>query len=95
MTIYFAFLLFYLQINLLVFGIYLNFRFIDWTHGVLSSVTDDVVDHFRLLGAIEALAAVSKVRFPFFKLLMSILCFSCDQISEKVLFFLYLCYPKA
>ncbi|XP_052192957.1 tubulin-folding cofactor D [Diospyros lotus] len=35
--------------------------FIDWTHKVLSSVTEDVMDHFRLLGAVEALAAIFKV----------------------------------
>ncbi|XP_068669774.1 tubulin-folding cofactor D-like [Aristolochia californica] len=35
--------------------------FIEWTHEVLSSVTDDVVDHFRLLGVVEALAAIYKV----------------------------------
>ncbi|XP_068650366.1 tubulin-folding cofactor D-like [Aristolochia californica] len=35
--------------------------FIEWTHEVLSSVTDDVVNHFRLLGVMEALAAIYKV----------------------------------
>ncbi|KAG9452420.1 hypothetical protein H6P81_005324 [Aristolochia fimbriata] len=34
--------------------------FIEWTHEVLSSVTDDLVDHFRLLGVVEALAAIYK-----------------------------------
>lgn len=46
----------------LVFFIY---SFIDWAHGVLSSTTNDIVDHFRLLGAVEALAAVFKVCSPF------------------------------
>ncbi|KAG5538591.1 hypothetical protein RHGRI_019238 [Rhododendron griersonianum] len=35
--------------------------FTSWTHEVLSSVTDDVMDHFRLLGAVDALAAIFKV----------------------------------
>lgn len=34
--------------------------FTSWTHEVLSSVTDDVMDHFRLLGAVDALAAIFK-----------------------------------
>ncbi|XP_059651568.1 tubulin-folding cofactor D [Cornus florida] len=34
--------------------------FFDWTHEVLSSVEDDVMDHFRLLGAVEAMAAIFK-----------------------------------
>lgn len=34
--------------------------FVEWTHGVLSSATDDVVNHFRLLGAVEALALIFK-----------------------------------
>ncbi|XP_062091606.1 tubulin-folding cofactor D [Humulus lupulus] len=34
--------------------------FVDWTHEVLSSVIDDAVDHFRLLGAVEALTALFK-----------------------------------
>ncbi|OVA02998.1 Tubulin-specific chaperone D [Macleaya cordata] len=34
--------------------------FIEWTHEVLSSVTDDVLDRFRLLGVVEALAAIFK-----------------------------------
>ncbi|KAK1272673.1 hypothetical protein QJS04_geneDACA012360 [Acorus gramineus] len=36
--------------------------FIEWTHGVLSSVSDDVVDQFRLPGVVEALAAIFKGR---------------------------------
>ncbi|CAI9769528.1 unnamed protein product [Fraxinus pennsylvanica] len=35
--------------------------FIDWTHEILSSVEDNVIDHFRLLGAVEALAAIFKI----------------------------------
>ncbi|KDP28777.1 hypothetical protein JCGZ_14548 [Jatropha curcas] len=35
--------------------------FIEWTHEVLSSGTDDVMSHFRLLGVVEALAAIFKV----------------------------------
>ncbi|KAG8363393.1 hypothetical protein BUALT_Bualt19G0017700 [Buddleja alternifolia] len=34
--------------------------FIDWAHKVLSSEEDNVIDHFRLLGAVEALAAIFK-----------------------------------
>ncbi|KAJ4980759.1 hypothetical protein NE237_031596 [Protea cynaroides] len=34
--------------------------FIEWAHKILSSVTDDVVDHFRLLGVVDALAAIFK-----------------------------------
>ncbi|XP_077235475.1 ARM repeat superfamily protein [Tasmannia lanceolata] len=34
--------------------------FIEWTHEVLSSVIDDVLYHFRLLGVVEALAAIFK-----------------------------------
>lgn len=35
--------------------------FIEWTHGVLSSAQDDIADSFRVLGAVEALAAIFKV----------------------------------
>ncbi|XP_008232610.1 PREDICTED: tubulin-folding cofactor D [Prunus mume] len=35
--------------------------FVEWAYEVLSSPTDDVINHFRLLGATEALAAVFKV----------------------------------
>ncbi|XP_010259036.1 PREDICTED: tubulin-folding cofactor D [Nelumbo nucifera] len=35
--------------------------FIEWTHEILSSATNDVMDHFRLLGVVEALAAIFKV----------------------------------
>ncbi|XVF79544.1 hypothetical protein PTKIN_Ptkin14bG0231600 [Pterospermum kingtungense] len=34
--------------------------FIEWIHEVLSSTVDDVVSHFRLIGAVEALAAIFK-----------------------------------
>ncbi|KAI9126819.1 hypothetical protein K1719_002415 [Acacia pycnantha] len=35
-------------------------RFVEWTHEVLSSVTEDVLHHFQLLGAVESLAAIFK-----------------------------------
>ncbi|PIN05322.1 Beta-tubulin folding cofactor D [Handroanthus impetiginosus] len=35
--------------------------FIDWAHQILSSMEDSVIDHFRLLGAVEALAAIFKI----------------------------------
>ncbi|RVX01063.1 Tubulin-folding cofactor D [Vitis vinifera] len=35
--------------------------FVEWTHEVLSSNTDDVMDLFRLLGVVEALAAIFKL----------------------------------
>ncbi|KAM1026785.1 hypothetical protein ACFX2A_040629 [Malus domestica] len=35
--------------------------FVEWTHEVLSSLTDDAINHIRLLGATEALAAIFKV----------------------------------
>lgn len=41
------------------------FSFIEWTHEVLSSVTD-VLHHFQLLGAVESLAAIFKVCFNYF-----------------------------
>ncbi|KAH1063695.1 hypothetical protein J1N35_028682 [Gossypium stocksii] len=34
--------------------------FIEWTREVLSSTADDVVSHFQLIGAVEALAAIFK-----------------------------------
>ncbi|KAJ8450116.1 hypothetical protein Cgig2_033310 [Carnegiea gigantea] len=34
--------------------------FIEWTHEILSASSDNVLDHFRLLGAVEALAAIFK-----------------------------------
>ncbi|KAL6557242.1 hypothetical protein OROMI_017592 [Orobanche minor] len=36
-------------------------RFINWAHEIISSVEDNVIDHFRLLGVIEALAAIFKI----------------------------------
>lgn len=44
-------------------SVYFSFSFIDWTHEIFSSVEDNVIDHFRLLGAVEALAAIFKVLF--------------------------------
>ncbi|KAL6565863.1 hypothetical protein OROHE_004918 [Orobanche hederae] len=35
--------------------------FINWAHEIISSVEDNVIDHFRLLGVIEALAAIFKI----------------------------------
>ncbi|KAH6812160.1 ARM repeat superfamily protein [Perilla frutescens var. frutescens] len=35
--------------------------FIDWAHKTLLFVEDNVLDHFRLLGAVEALAAIFKI----------------------------------
>ncbi|PIN13927.1 hypothetical protein CDL12_13447 [Handroanthus impetiginosus] len=35
--------------------------FIDWAHQILSSMEDNVIYHFRLLGAVEALAAIFKI----------------------------------
>ncbi|KAK4476510.1 hypothetical protein RD792_015666 [Penstemon davidsonii] len=37
--------------------------FIHWAHDILSSMEDSVMDHFRLLGVVEALAAIFKVHF--------------------------------
>ncbi|KAI4356773.1 hypothetical protein L6164_000767 [Bauhinia variegata] len=34
--------------------------FVEWTHDVLSSVTEDILHHFQLLGAVETLAAIFK-----------------------------------
>lgn len=34
--------------------------FTEWAHGILSSVTEDAIDHFRLLGAIETQATIFK-----------------------------------
>ncbi|KAL0347692.1 UNVERIFIED_CONTAM: Tubulin-folding cofactor D [Sesamum calycinum] len=47
-------------LNLRAFGCLLSFSFIDWTHKILSSAEDNIIDHFRLLGAVEALAAIFK-----------------------------------
>ncbi|KAE9618781.1 putative tubulin-specific chaperone D, tubulin-folding cofactor D [Lupinus albus] len=34
--------------------------FVEWTHEVMSSATEDALNHFQLLGAVEALAAIFK-----------------------------------
>ncbi|XP_027363984.1 tubulin-folding cofactor D isoform X1 [Abrus precatorius] len=34
--------------------------FVEWTHKVMSSVTEDLLHHFQLLGGVEALAAIFK-----------------------------------
>ncbi|KAL1295820.1 hypothetical protein HN51_056648 [Arachis hypogaea] len=34
--------------------------FVEWTHEVMSSVTEDILHHFQLLGAVEAMAAIFK-----------------------------------
>ncbi|XP_075094332.1 tubulin-folding cofactor D isoform X4 [Nicotiana tabacum] len=36
--------------------------FVDWTHEVMTCLSNDVVNHFRLLGAVEALSAIFKGR---------------------------------
>ncbi|OIV90959.1 hypothetical protein TanjilG_16919 [Lupinus angustifolius] len=36
--------------------------FVEWTHEVMSSATEDALNHFQLLGAVEALAAIFKGR---------------------------------
>lgn len=35
--------------------------FIEWTREVLSNITDDTMDYFRLIGSVEALTAIFKV----------------------------------
>ncbi|XP_051132533.1 tubulin-folding cofactor D [Andrographis paniculata] len=35
--------------------------FVDWVHNILSSAENDVIDHFRLLGAVAAVAAIFKI----------------------------------
>ncbi|OWM64922.1 hypothetical protein CDL15_Pgr028640 [Punica granatum] len=37
-------------------------RFIDWTHEVLSSPKEDVIGHFQLIGVVESLAAIFKIK---------------------------------
>lgn len=39
--------------------------FIEWTHEALSATTNDIMDHFRLLGAAGALASIFKVFISF------------------------------
>ncbi|XP_024023111.1 tubulin-folding cofactor D isoform X2 [Morus notabilis] len=34
--------------------------FVDWTHEILSSVTEDATNHFQFLGAVDALVAIFK-----------------------------------
>ncbi|PRQ56920.1 putative tubulin-specific chaperone D, tubulin-folding cofactor D [Rosa chinensis] len=53
--------------------------FVEWTHEVLSSLTDDVMNHFRLLGALEALAAIFKAGGR--KLLLDVVPIVWDDIS--------------
>lgn len=53
--------------------------FVQWTHEVLSSLTDDVINHFRLLGALEALAAIFKAGGR--KLLLDVVPIVWDDIS--------------
>ncbi|CAJ1977590.1 unnamed protein product [Sphenostylis stenocarpa] len=36
--------------------------FVEWTHTVMSSVTEDLLHHFQLLGVVEALAAIFKLQ---------------------------------
>ncbi|XP_015055533.1 tubulin-folding cofactor D [Solanum pennellii] len=44
--------------------------FVDWTHEVMSCMSNDVVNHFQLLGAVEALGAMFKNGSP--KVLLSV-----------------------
>ncbi|XP_009628692.1 tubulin-folding cofactor D isoform X2 [Nicotiana tomentosiformis] len=44
--------------------------FVDWTHEVMTCLSNDVVNHFRLLGAVEALSAIFKNGSP--KVLLSV-----------------------
>ncbi|PPS12994.1 hypothetical protein GOBAR_AA07635 [Gossypium barbadense] len=53
--------------------------FIEWTQEVLSSTADDVVSHFQLIGAVEALAAI----FKYINLIGTIYC--CQAGSGRVL----------
>lgn len=45
--------------------------FVDWTHEVMSCLSNDVVNHFQLLGAVEALGAIFKNGSP--KVLLSVI----------------------
>lgn len=47
--------------NITYSSILLLFSFVEWAHKVSSSISDDVMNHFQLLGAVEALAAIFKV----------------------------------
>lgn len=56
--------------------------FVEWTHGVLSSVTDDALNHFRLLGAVEALASIFKAGDR--KLLLDVISMVWNDISVLI-----------
>lgn len=45
--------------------------FVDWTHEVMSCLSNDVVNHFQLLGAVEALGAIFKNGSP--KVLLNVI----------------------
>ncbi|PHT59125.1 Tubulin-folding cofactor D [Capsicum baccatum] len=56
--------------------------FVDWTHEVMSCLSNDVVNHFQLLGAVEALGAVFKNGSP--KVLLSVIPGVWNDISALV-----------
>ncbi|KAF3662209.1 Tubulin-folding cofactor D [Capsicum annuum] len=56
--------------------------FVDWTHEVMSCLSNDVVNHFKLLGAVEALGAVFKNGSP--KVLLSVFPGVWNDISALV-----------
>ncbi|PHU04306.1 Tubulin-folding cofactor D [Capsicum chinense] len=56
--------------------------FVDWTHEVMSCLSNDVVNHFQLLGAVEALGAVFKNGSP--KVLLSVFPGVWNDISALV-----------
>lgn len=53
--------------------------FTEWVHEVLLSVTNDVADHFRLLGVVEALASIFKVGSR--KILLNVVSTTWNDIS--------------
>lgn len=54
----------YYHLGILIVFIYFRFSFTGWAHNdVLSQDKEAVLDHFRLLGVVEALAAIFKVIF--------------------------------
>ncbi|KAL6538962.1 hypothetical protein OROMI_025288 [Orobanche minor] len=55
------------------------FSFLEWTHQVLSSHTDDVMNHFQLIGTLEALVAIFKAGGR--KLLLDVVPIIWDDIS--------------
>ncbi|KAL6573688.1 hypothetical protein OROHE_002147 [Orobanche hederae] len=55
------------------------FSFFEWTHQVLSSHTDDVMNHFQLIGTLEALVAIFKAGGR--KLLLDVVPIIWDDIS--------------